>query len=116
MDDLSDINFLAVIEGQDYEKSLQKIVSRFLSYQRSPLKHYFPSKQTRLSVSSKLCTQGFTQLHFMPLKVLAIIEGVQKRLGKKFTAEEIEQGILKDVLTDDDYDLVRVVSLYFINN
>ena len=41
----------------------------------------------------------------MPLKVLAIIEGVQKRLDKKFTLEEIEQGILKDVLTDDDYDL-----------
>ena len=42
----------------------------------------------------------------MPLKVLAIIEGVQKRLGKKFTAGEIEQGILKDVLNDDDYNLV----------
>ena len=48
--------------------------------------------------------------------MLAIIEGVQKRLGKKFTTEEIEQGILKDVLTDDDYDLAQVVSLYFINN
>ena len=48
--------------------------------------------------------------------MLAIIEGVQKRLGKKFTAEEIEQGILKDVLTDDDYDLARVVSLYLINS
>ena len=48
--------------------------------------------------------------------MLAIIEDVQKRLGKKFTAEEIEQGTLKDVLTDDDYDLARVVSLYFINN
>ena len=56
------------------------------------------------------------QLHFMPLEILAIIEGVQKRLGKKFTAEEIEQGILKDVLTEDDYDLARVVGFYFINN
>ena len=54
--------------------------------------------------------QGFTQLHFMPLEVLAITEGVQKRLNKKFTAEEIEQGVLKDVLTDEDYDLTRVVS------
>ena len=42
----------------------------------------------------------------MPLKVLAIIEGVQKRLGKKFTAEKIEQGVLKDVIIDDDYNLV----------
>ena len=54
--------------------------------------------------------QGFTQLHFTPLEVLAIIEGVQKRLDKKFTAEEIEQGILKDVLTEEDYNLTRVVS------
>ena len=58
--------------------------------------------------------QGFTQLHFTPLEVLAIVEGVQKRLGKKFTAEEIEQGVLKDVIIDDDYDLVRVVSLYIL--
>ena len=55
--------------------------------------------------------QGFTQLHFTPLEVLAIIEGVQKRLDKKFMAEEIERGVLKDVLIDDDYDLARVVSL-----
>ena len=54
--------------------------------------------------------QGFTQLHFTSLEVLAIIEGVQKRLDKKFTVEEIEQGVLKDVLIDEDYDLTRVVS------
>ena len=58
--------------------------------------------------------QGFTQLHFTPLEVLAVIEGVQKRLDKKFTAEEIERGVLKDVLIDDDYDLARVVS--FLSN
>ena len=58
--------------------------------------------------------QGFTQLHFTPLEVLTIIEGVQKRLAKKFTAEEIAQGVLKDVIIDDDYDLVRVVSLYIL--
>ena len=37
MEDLSDINFLAVIEGQDYEKSLQKIVSGFHLYLISQL-------------------------------------------------------------------------------
>ena len=49
----------------------------------------------------------------MPLEVLAITEGVQKRLDKKFTAEEIERGVLKDVLIDKDYDLVRVVSFLY---
>ena len=56
--------------------------------------------------------QGFTQLHFTPLEVLTIIEGVQKRLDKKFTANEIERGVLKDVLIDEDYDLTRVVSFH----
>ena len=50
----------------------------------------------------------------MPLEVLAIIEGIQKRLDRKFTTEEIEQGVLKDVIIDDDYDLVRVVGLYIL--
>ena len=50
----------------------------------------------------------------MPLEVLTIIEGVQKRLDQKFTTEEIEQGVLKDVIIDDDYDLVQVVSLYIL--
>ena len=58
--------------------------------------------------------QGFTQLHFTSLEVLAIIEGVQKRLDKKFMAEEIECGVLKDILIDEDYNLTRVVS--FLKN
>ena len=39
-----------------------------------------------------------------------MIEGVQKRTGKTFTREQIESGILKDIITDEDYDLIRVVS------
>ena len=60
--------------------------------------------------------QGFTQLYFTPLEVLAIIEGVQKGLGKQFSTEEIEQGMLKDVLIDEDYDLIQVVSSIMICN
>ena len=41
MEELSDINFLAVIEGQDYEKSLQKIVSVFRLFQVSIRMHRF---------------------------------------------------------------------------
>ena len=44
------------------------------------------------------------------LEVLAVIEGVQKCLKRTFTCDEIESGILKDLVTDEDYDLVRVVS------
>ena len=35
MEELGDINFLAIIEGQDYEKSLQKIVSLIYLFQVS---------------------------------------------------------------------------------
>ena len=39
-----------------------------------------------------------------------MIEGIQKRTGKTFTREQIESGVLKDIITDEDYDLIRVVS------
>ena len=60
-----------------------------------------------------LCLQGFTQLHFTPLETLAIIEGVQKRVGKTFSREEIESGVLEDILVEEDYNLDRVVSFTF---
>ena len=57
-----------------------------------------------------VCFQGFSKFHFTPLEVLAVIEGVQKRTGKTFTREQIESGVLKDIITDEDYDLICVVS------
>lgn len=48
----------------------------------------------------------------MPLKVLAILEGVQKRLQHTFLAEEIESGILEGLLIESDYDMIRVVSFH----
>ena len=50
------------------------------------------------------------QLHFTPLEVLAIIEGIQKRTGKIYSREEIESGILEKVIIDEDYNIERVVS------
>ena len=41
---------------------------------------YFLPKQAGSLVIPKFHMQGFTQLHFTALEVLAIIEGVQKRL------------------------------------
>ena len=58
-------------------------------------------------------SQGFTQLHFTPLETLAIIEGAQKRVGKTFSREEIESGVLEDILIEEDYNLDRVVSFTF---
>ena len=57
MEELADINFLAVIEGQDYEKSLKKIVSTSFIHFQSILAWIFrqsfreqPSKQLNLFV------------------------------------------------------------------
>ena len=44
--------------------------------------------------------------------MLAIIEHVQKRLKKTFSDEEIQSGILKDLITEEDYDIIKVVSTY----
>ena len=48
----------------------------------------------------------------MPLETLAIIEHVQHRLDRTFTPAEIEASILKDLITDEDYDIIKVVSTY----
>ena len=49
------------------------------------------------------------------MEVLAVIEGVELRTGKKFTPEEIEGGILENILTEADYDVLRVVSVVLIH-
>ena len=48
----------------------------------------------------------------MSLEVLAILEGVQKRLQCMFSAEEIKSGILEGLLIKSDYDVIRVVSFH----
>ena len=46
------------------------------------------------------------------MEVLAVIESIQKQVGRKFSPEEIETGILKDLITDADYDIIRVVRIF----
>ena len=41
-----------------------------------------------------------------------MIESIQKWVGHKFSPEEIETGILKDLITDADCDVVRVVCIF----
>ena len=110
MEELQDINFLATIEGQDYEESLRKIVSIFYSFHS---KLNFTQQGLRSFDQCLFPSQGFTQLHFTPLETLAIIEGVQKRVGKMFYREEIESGILEEILIEEDYNLDCVVSFTF---
>ena len=42
--------------------------------------------------------------------MLAVIEGIQLRLKRTFSAKEIESGILEDLIIESDYDVLRVVS------
>ena len=46
------------------------------------------------------------------MEVLAGIESIQKRVGHKFSPEEIEIGVIKDLITDTDYDIIRVVRIF----
>ena len=46
------------------------------------------------------------------MEVLAVIESIQKRVGRKFSPEEIKTGILKDLITDTDYDIIHVVCIF----
>ena len=39
-----------------------------------------------------------------------VIEACQKRTGRKFNATEIEAGILKDLLIEEDYNIIKQVN------
>ena len=43
------------------------------------------------------------------------MEGVELRTGRMFTPEDIEGGILEDILIESDYDVLRVVSVTFLH-
>ena len=47
---------------------------------------------------------------FTPFETLLVIQHCEKRLDVKFSKEEIETGILKGVLTEADYDIIKIVS------
>ena len=73
---------------------------------------------------SNLCVEqvnfefkGFSKYHFTPMEVLAIIQHVEKCTGRNLSTEDIESGVLKDLLIKEDYDIVKVVSTYiFLRN
>ena len=46
------------------------------------------------------------------MEVLLVIEQCQKRLKREFSPEEIEAGILKDLLIESDYDVITAVSTH----
>ena len=54
------------------------------------------------------------KFNYTPLEVLAIIEHVQKCLKRTFSDEEIQNGILRDLIIEEDYDIIKVVSTYHI--
>ena len=88
MEKLREINFQAILEGQDYEKHLKKIVSIAVSsaFERAAL---FYQKQTHSNMHLYLfLSQGFSSFHFTPFEVLLVIDQCEKRLNHKFSPEE----------------------------
>ena len=49
----------------------------------------------------------------MPLEVLVVIKGIQKCLNRTFTPEEIKNGIVKDLIVEEDYGLIHVVATVY---
>ena len=106
MEDLNEINFQCIIEGQNYEESLKKIVSVLVLFLLWVSKDLFLTK-----INEWYFYQGFSKFHYTPMEVLAVIESIQKRVKHKFSPEEIESEILKDLNTEADYDIIRVVGV-----
>ena len=120
MEELKDINFQALIEGQDYERALCKIVSTIFHTQTRTYSQLIKVHIQMLKMSTIFLNarsfQGFLSFHYTPLEVLLVIKQCQKRLQRVFTPEEIEAGVLKELLIDTDYDIITAVSTYLFEN
>ena len=49
----------------------------------------------------------------MPFEVLTAINHTQLRLNRIFTVEEIQSGILADLMIEEDFNFEETVSLHF---
>ena len=46
---------------------------------------------------------------------MKVLLNIERRLGRKFTREEIESGVLKDLLIEEDYKIEKVASSHLIS-
>ena len=53
---------------------------------------------------------GFHQIQLYTSGGIGYNQACTKRLGKEFSPTEIENGVLKDLITEADYDIITVVS------
>ena len=111
MEELAEINFIAAMEGQEAERAMAKIVSFMPKMSKLNIQMRTQYKDN-FKKNASHSWQGFTKYNFMPLEVLAIIEHIQKRIGRVLSDTEIQEGALKDLINEEDYDIVKVVSTY----
>ena len=61
------------------------------------------------------CLQGFKYTNFTASDAVKVLLNIERRLGRKFSRDEIESGVLKDLLIEEDYKIEKVVSSHLIS-
>ena len=93
--ELKDINFQALIEGQDYESALHKIVSTIFHTRTCTYSRLIRVRIRTLKTSTIFLNvrsfQGFSSFHYTPLEVLLVIKQCQRGYKECLPRKRLKQ-------------------------
>ena len=102
--------YFTEMSDEIFKEKLRKIVSSFpislySFYYRSRTCFSFPFNLINLSL-----LQGFKYIHLTYSQAVMVMVKAEKRLERKFTVEEIEDGTMGALLEESDFDIEKTVS------
>ena len=105
-----EISHLLALSAESFEDELKKIVSdQILLFSYAFLFFFLISFKFILTFYH----QGISTTHLTPFEVLTAINHAQLRLNCTFKVEEIQSGILADLMIEEDFTFEETVSLRF---
>ena len=101
--------YFADMQEEQFQDKLRRIVSVLLYFNQIPL--LSPTHVFSLFVlNQSFYLQGFKYVHLSYSEAVLVMTKAEKRLGRKFTQEEIEDGTMGALLIESDFDTEKTVS------
>ena len=102
--------YFSEMQEEFFEDKLRRIVSLFPFIFSKYCNYRSTSTRVPLSNQYFIFLQGFKYVHLSYSQAVLVMVKAEKRLGRKFTTEEIEDGTMGALLIESDFDTEKTVS------
>ena len=100
--------YFAEMQEEFFEDKLRRIVSfQVVTFHILQLS---PTLTRAHSLTKRFPLQGFKYVHLSYSEAVLVMVKAEKRLGRKFTVDEIEDGTMGSLLIESDFDTEKTVS------